>query len=188
LPVEQIISELDNITMGCAIGLDFSKMSLSQLADYIVVTHHSYVTQQMPSIFEYLQKVAIKHGERHPEMLKVFETFGIVQEEMKIHMEKEELVLFPHIKELETPTFENEKHAAGLFYIQSPISVLQNDHDHAGRLLEEIRGLTNNYAPPADACITYRLSFASLQAFEFDLHQHVHLENNILYPKALSLF
>lgn len=188
VPVEQIISELDNITMSGDIGLDFSKMSLSQLVDYIVITHHAYVKQQMPSIFEYVQKVAFKHGQRHPEMLKVLETFAAVQKEMKEHMEKEELVLFPRIKALEKSITKNEQPNRETSYLQSPITVLEGEHDHAGRLLEKIRDLTNNYTPPTDACTTYRLSLSSLQAFEFDLHHHVHLENNILFPTALSLY
>ena len=188
IPVEQIIAELDNISLRVEIGVDCNKMSLSQLIDFIVLTHHAYVKEKMPSILEYLHKVASKHGQRHPEMFKVIETFVALQEEMKLHMEKEELVLFPRIKTLEENTIENNLQTKGLSYLQSPVALLEEEHDHAGRLLDIIRGLTSNYTPPADACATYQLSFASLQAFEFDLHQHVHLENNILFPKALSLF
>jgi len=188
LPVDQIISELDNISITGDIGLDFNKLSLTQLADYIVITHHAYVTQQMPVIFEYLQKLTFKHGEKHPEIFRIFETFAAVQTEMKLHMEKEEHVFFPGIKKLEQSTTENKQQNTQSFYLNSQIEVLEGEHDHAGSMLAEIRILTNNYTPPADACTTYRLSFASLQAFETDLHHHVHLENNILFPKALSLF
>lgn len=188
VPVDQIITELEDITNSSKVPVFFDKMSLTQLSDYIVMTHHAYVKQEMPSIFQYLQKVASKHGERHPEMFKVFEAFAAVQEEMKQHMQKEELILFPRIKVLEIATTENEQLNEDISYLQSPITIMEEEHDHAGRLLDEIRNLTNNYTPPADACTTYQLSFASLKAFELDLHHHVHLENNILFPKALDLF
>lgn len=188
VPVDQVITELENITKSQHTPLDFNSFSLTQLADYIVMTHHAYVKEKMPSIYEYLKKVVFKHGERHPELLKIFETFAAVQEEMKQHMEKEEQVLFPHIKALEKVITENAQQYTSLSLMQSSITMLEEEHEHAGQMLGEIRDLTKNYTPPVGACTTYRLSFASLEAFELDLHHHVHLENNILFPKALDLF
>ena len=102
---------------------------------------------------------------------------------------KEEHILFPRIKELhKLVNQENSNLQISIGYLQSPITIMEQEHDHAGSMLYEIRILSNNYNPPADACTTYRLSFAALQAFELDLHQHVHLENNILFPKAISTF
>jgi len=121
-------------------------------------------------------------------MLRVLEIFEAVKEEMELHMKKEELILFPRIKEIENQLATGNKIRINHTYIQSPITIMEHEHDHAGKLLEEIRNLTNNYNPPADACTTYRLSFAALQAFEIDLHQHVHVENNVLFPKALRMF
>ena len=104
-------------------------------------------------------------------------------------MKKEEMILFPRIKELEKlANSENGQFQMNIGYLQSPINVMEHEHDHAGTQLNEIRLLTNDYTPPQDACTTYRLSFAALQAFEIDLHQHVHLENNILFPKAIEEF
>jgi regulator of cell morphogenesis and NO signaling len=103
---------------------------------------------------------------------------------MEMHMQKEEQVLFPRIKELERAVQNDQP---SFFNIQIPIAVMEDEHEHAGNLLKEIRDLSNNYDPPADACTTYRLSFAALQAFEEDLHRHVHLENNILFPRAIGL-
>lgn len=188
LPMEQVITELENITTSInTIPVNFNSMSLTQLTDYIVMTHHAYVKHEMPSIFKYLQKVTSKHGQRHPVMYNVFEKFTALQKEMIQHMEKEELVIFPLIKALERTEDKNKHQNTDLFYLQSPITMLEEEHDHAGHLLEEIRELTTNYTPPADACTTYRLSFASLQTFELDLHRHVHLENHVLFPKALNL-
>ena len=169
--------------------IDFDKMSLAQLCDYIVQTHHAYVKNEMPQIYAYLNKVASKHGDRHSELYKIFQTFAAVKEEMEGHMKKEELILFPRIKELEKlANSESGQFQMNIGYLQSPINVMEHEHDHAGTQLNEIRILTNDYTPPQDACTTYRLSFAALQAFEIDLHQHVHLENNILFPKAIEVF
>lgn len=103
-------------------------------------------------------------------------------------MQKEELILFPRINEMEKLVAEGTEIRINHTYLQSPVNMMEQEHDHTGELLGEINKLTNNYNPPADACTTYKLSFVALQAFEMDLHQHVHLENNILFPKALELF
>ena len=170
-------------------GIDFDKMTLTQLCDYIVHTHHAYVKNEMPQIYTYLQKIAFKHGERHPELYKIFQNFAAVKEEMEGHMKKEEVVLFPRIKELQKHAG-NEKGQPQLNigFLLSPITVMEQEHEHAGNLLNDIRILSDDYMPPQDACTTYRLCFAALKAFELDLHEHVHLENNILFPKAIEIF
>lgn len=186
VPVDEIVTELETVLLKevRSEDTDFDKISLTELADHIVNTHHDYVKKESTQIFAYLQRVALKHGDRHPEMRKVFELFSEVKNEMESHMQKEEIILFPRIKQLEQEGLTNQH----LAYFQAPISVMEMEHDHAGRLMEQIRTLTSDYNPPADACTTYRLSFAALKAFEMDLHQHVHLENNILFPKALAIF
>ncbi len=190
---EELVKELDTVFAGPPVtgqaGFPFDKLTLQQLSDYIVDTHHAYVRKESVQLFAYLQKVATRHGERHPELYKIFELFASVKEELDMHMQKEEMILFPRFKELEKFAEEEPgKLNINIAYLQSPISVMEQEHDHAGTLLEEIRNLSGNYTPPADACTTYTLSFAALQAFELDLHQHVHLENNILFPKTLALF
>lgn len=181
--LEEVVSQEKNDT------IEFDKMSLTQLSDYIVQTHHAYVKNEMPQINEYLHKVASKHADRHPELFKIFQTFAAVKEEMEGHMKKEELILFPRIKELEKlANNEAGQFQMNIGYLQSPINVMEHEHDHAGSQLNEIRLMTNEYTPPQDACTTYRLSFAALKAFETDLHHHVHLENNVLFPKAIELF
>ena len=190
LSVSKVTEDLENISAkDNNSAVDFEKMNLTQLADYIVQTHHAYVKNEMPQIYAYLHKVASKHSERHPELVKIFQTFSAVKEEMEGHMKKEELILFPRIKELEKLVDdENANLQLNITYLQSPITVMEQEHDHAGSLLNDIRILSNDYTPPQDACTTYRLSFAALKAFELDLHQHVHLENNILFPKAINMF
>jgi len=190
LSISKVTEDLENIfTKDNNSSVDFEEMNLEQLADYIVQTHHAYVKNEMPQIHAYLQKVSSKHGEKHPEVYKIFQTFNAVKEEMEGHMKKEELILFPRIKELQKlADNENANLQLNITYLQSPITVMEQEHDHAGNLLNDIRILSNDYTPPQDACTTYRLSFAALKAFELDLHQHVHLENNILFPKAIETF
>jgi regulator of cell morphogenesis and NO signaling len=190
IELSQVEGELGYIFSKDITGnIDFDKMNLTQLCDYIVQTHHSYVKNEMPQLYAYLHKVALKHSDRHPELIKIFQTFAAVKEEMEGHMKKEELILFPRIKEMERlANSESGQFQLNIGYLQSPINVMEHEHDHAGTQLNEIRILTNDYTAPQDACTTYRLSFAALQAFELDLHQHVHLENNILFPKAIEEF
>ena len=188
IKIEEVIEQLEKVGETNGSKTNYNELSLAQLSEHIVSTHHNYVKNEMPALHGYLQKVASKHGDRHPEMNKVFQIFVAVKEEMEFHMQKEEMVLFPRIKDIENQIQEGKKVVINSSYLQSPINMMEQEHDHAGSMLAEIRNLTNNYTPPADACTTYQLSFASLQAFELDLHHHVHLENNILFPKALKMF
>lgn len=181
---EEILAELNNAIEGQISSTNFNQLSLTALADYIVRTHHTYAKFNMPPIFNYVTKVATKHGDRFPFMKEVAQLFSDVQADMNQHMLKEERVLFPRIKQLET----EEPLNVSLEYYTGPINVMEEEHDLAGSLMYRIRELTNNYTAPEGACTTFRLSLASLQEFETDLHQHVHLENYILFPKAIALY
>ncbi len=187
IKIESITEELKNLTN--AVGkqqMPFTEMSAEQLISYILINHHFYVKQSMPAIIAHLNKVATKHGERFPYMKKVYELFTIILREMTIHMEKEETILFPRIKEVENLYNSGRSSEILAGYIQMPINMLEADHEEAGNILYEIRTLTNNYMPPADACTTFKVTLAELKEFEEDLHKHVHLENNILFPKAIQ--
>ena len=190
LSTEAVVQELNEVISKSA-NKDaalLNYITLTQLCDYIVATHHAYVRQSSEQIFFYLEKIANKHGERHPELLEILKLFAAIKEEMISHMFKEETILFPRIKELERHNTENSALALPASgYIEAPIAVMEHEHDNAGSILEKIREKTNNYTPPSDACTTYSVAFASLQAFEADLHQHVHMENNILFPRAVDM-
>lgn len=190
LPVQQVVGELQIVLNSCSypVHVDFNRMSLTQLTEYIVLTHHDYVRKESLLIFQNLQKIALKHGDRHPEVPRVFKAFTAIKEEMEQHMQKEEKILFLRIRMLEKIAAEFGELQANPGYLQTYITMMEEEHDHAGELMQEINRLTNSYTPPADACTTYRLTYASLQAFESDLHHHVHLENNILFPRAIGLF
>lgn len=188
LPVNEIVEELNKVYAPGLGTIDFNNIKLYELAEYIVHTHHSYVKKEMPQIISFLQKVSSKHGNRHPELFKISGLFTKLASEMTDHMDKEEMILFPRIKQLEKNGLDQLSFDAQMYeYIKLPIINMELEHDAAGNKMNEIRLLTNNYTPPQDACTTYKLMYACLHAFEIDLHQHVHLENSILFPKALVL-
>jgi regulator of cell morphogenesis and NO signaling len=167
---------------------NFDTWDLTFLADYIENTHHTYVREALPALTEYTTKIARVHSERHPELIAVAEHFAAIANELNAHMPKEERVLFPYIRQLVSAKKEGASIDRPPFgTIQNPINMMEMEHENAGSSLEAIRELTGDYTLPADACATYTLAFAKLQEFEQDLHQHIHLENNILFPKALEL-
>jgi regulator of cell morphogenesis and NO signaling len=162
-------------------GLDF-------LADYIVNTHHSYVKKSLPDIRTYAAKVAQVHGDRHPELSTVLQLVEEINRELTSHMLKEEKVLFPFIKDLVAAgNSEKPVQVSQFGTVQNPINMMEMEHEMVGKNMEEIRTLTNNYTLPEDACASYSLLFRMLDEFENDLHIHIHLENNILFPKALDI-
>ena len=167
---------------------DFYSWEPSFLADYIVNTHHRYVTQSIPLLFDIVQKVARVHGQEHPETVQVSKLFLQVMDEINRHMMKEENILFPYIKMLADAKRSGGKIKPSQFgTVQNPINMMEHEHDVVGELMHEIRRVTANYELPAGACNSYRYSYAKLNEFEEDLHQHIHLENNILFPKAIQL-
>lgn len=188
LSVEDIAAALQKATAptGSQI-MPFTQMTAEQLIGYILVHHHFYVKQSMPTIIGHLNKVAAKHGDTNPYMITVLNIFKEIQEEMTAHMQKEELVLFPRIKELEVLHNKAQQSNLEENYISAPIQAMESEHDHAGDLLYKIRELTSNYTPPADACTTFIVCLAELKEFEEDLHRHVHLENNLLFPLAKKM-
>lgn len=167
---------------------DFASWDAGFLADYIVNTHHRYINQTIPVIFQYTHKVAKVHGSRHPEAIEIADLFLQVTNELNRHMMKEERVLFPFIKKLaEAKKTGTSLEAPQFATVENPIRMMESEHEEVGLLMDRIRQLSGGYTPPADACTTFRLSYAKLKEFEDDLHHHIHLENNILFKKALEL-
>ena len=160
------------------------QMTLTNICDSIEKTHHAYVRDAAPRLSMMAEKVASVHGGNHPEMIEVAEIFGQVREELTSHMFKEEKVLFPAIRQMEAGDGFAASHCGS---IMNPIHVMEMEHESAGGALEKMRQLTGNYTPPADACNTFRALLSGLEEFEKDLHQHVHKENNVLFPRAIML-
>jgi regulator of cell morphogenesis and NO signaling len=165
--------------------IDFDSMRLSDLVEYIISIHHQYVKDIVPVIRQHVDKVVAKHGENFPFMIKVRSLFNRVADDLISHMMKEELILFPRIKSMESILDEGD--AAVRVALENPIRIMEQEHELAGELMAEIKKLSNNYQPVENACMTHRVCLEELRMFEIDLHKHVHLENNILFPKALKL-
>jgi regulator of cell morphogenesis and NO signaling len=178
--LETALNELQNQPISPS--QNFNNWDLTFLADYIVNTHHKYVLKTLPELVFYTQKIATVHGPHHPELVEVATLFALVNEELLQHLQKEEEVLFPAIKVAMTGDSLEARQT-----IASEISRMSSEHEFAGCAIDRISVLTNNYSLPEDACNTYDVTLKLLKQFEQDLHIHVHLENNILYPKALQL-
>jgi regulator of cell morphogenesis and NO signaling len=169
-------------------GTDFSKMEPDALIDNILFTHHVYVREALPLISAHTEKVARVHGDHHAEVIEIAALFRQVKNELEHHMMKEEQVLFPYIKMMANAKRNGTSAPAPSFgTVQNPVRMMEAEHEAAGNALEEIKNLSSNFTPPADACTTYRLSFLELENFIRDLHIHIHKENNILFPKAIAM-
>lgn len=171
-----------------ASGHSYNQWSPDFLIDYIVNTHHAYVREAIPVLMEYTRKVAKVHGENHPEVILIAENFYEAAQELIEHMAKEENILFPYIKQLWTAVKQSSEAAQPIFgSVQNPINMMEHEHETVGTIFKSIRALSNNFTPPEGACMTYKVSFLKLNEFEEDLHRHIHLENNILFPKSIQL-
>ena len=189
LSYEQITKEIEEQAASTQNRqMAFTDMTAEQIISYILIYHHFYVKQSMPVIYTHIEKVASKHGGHYPYMLEVLRLFDRISKEMTEHMLKEEQILFPRIKEVESLAASHQPIQLHPAYINGPVDVMEHEHDHAGEIMFTIRKLTNNYTPPDDACTTFKVCLAELKEFEEDLHRHVHLENNILFPMAKKYF
>lgn len=166
---------------------DFSSWSAGFLADYIVQTHHAYITRSIPLIFEYTQKVSRVHGGRNPETVETAKIFERLIEDLKPHRIKEEQVLFPYIRQMEKAVQTGGSVHGPFGTVKNPVNMMEHEHELIGELMLEIRHSTHEFTVPDHACNSYRYAYAKLQEFEADLNQHIHLENNILFPMAIQL-
>jgi regulator of cell morphogenesis and NO signaling len=171
-----------------AVEREVASWPLDRLIDYIESTHHAYVRRALPSIARHLGNVLNAHGDRHPELVRVGHAFAVMSDELLQHMLKEERVLFPYVRELA----QRQRAPCGRVVspfgtIENPIRMMEREHREAAGALQVIRQLTGGYAVPSDGCSTYAVCMAELAQFERDLHRHVHLENNVLFPRAVAL-
>lgn len=188
LDSNQLIQEIqETTTQTQATSVDYQSWPLDLLADYIEKKHHRFVTAKIEEITPYLEKINRVHGERHPELAKVEELFKASAGELSMHMKKEELTLFPKVRKMmenqKTGTLDKEQ----LQSLESVIATLMKEHDNEGERFRQIEALTNGYTTPEDGCNTYHISLGLLKEFEDDLHLHIHLENNILFPKSAKM-
>jgi regulator of cell morphogenesis and NO signaling len=155
------------------------------LIDHILNTHHAYMKTQLPRVAALLAKVLQAHSDRHGDMLRaVAAVYGPMKAELDGHLAKEEMVLFPLVRALDGGAKPGSFHCGS---VQNPIRVMWMEHDSAGEALAEMRRLTSDYTAPEDACNTFKALYFELAEMERDLHRHIHLENNILFPRAIAL-
>lgn len=183
----ELIKELELIMKEEGAETDFGSWELDRLIDYIESVHHAYVRNQVPLLQEFVNKLCSVHGSNHPELFQVRELYETGAENLMNHMMKEEKVLFPLIRNLCALKDENATVGFNGFSVNIPIRAMETEHQAEGDRFASIAEVTGNYTPPDDACTTYRVTYAMLRDFETDLHKHIHLENNILFPKAMEL-
>jgi len=181
-------NELDEAVQTGKEEVDFNSLPLDLLANYIEETYHTYIKKKSPYIIQFLGKIKEVHGEHHPELVNIFDLFSQSAMDLSMHLQKEERILFPLIRELA------EAERSGLFAeqshcgtIQNPISVMKDEHEIEGARFKKIAALSGGYTVPSDGCNTYHATYEMLEEFERKLHEHIHLENNILFPKAIEL-
>lgn len=168
--------------------VDFQNLSLTDLINHILRTHHAFTKSEIERLEILTEKVLRTHGENHLEVLRVGQLVHKLCDELKPHLYREETILFPYIQQMELAVRNKEsKPAAPFGTLESPIQMLTHDHEGAEDILRELRLVTSEYKLPADACVDYKALYQALEELEKDLHQHTHLENNILFPKATEL-
>ncbi len=187
--IEMLIAELTKIASQADPDTEYiNSLELDELSDYIVKRHHAYVRKNIPFVKENLEKVCHKHGEAHPELYEIRQLFDQSAGELTMHMQKEEIVLFPYIAKMVKAREAGEKIKQPPFgRVNNPISNMIAEHETEGERFDKIAEISGGYAVPADACNTYRVMLSQLKEFGDDLHRHVHLENNILFPGAIEL-
>ena len=189
VPLEQVKELLEQaVAARTPADRDWMAASQSELVEHIVEKHHAYVRQELPRLGALIAKVHGVHGKNHPELAQIARVFAEIAQEMTMHMMKEENILFPYIVEMEKAAQGRGPQPLPMFgTVQNPVRMMMMEHDQAGANLRAIRELSGDYTPPAEACTSYRVLYEALAAFEADLHQHIHLENNILFPRAVEM-
>ncbi|MFV0378969.1 MAG: iron-sulfur cluster repair di-iron protein [Mangrovibacterium sp.] len=188
LDPNQLMAELNEIiTQTDPDSAYFNSIELNDLCDYIEKRHHRYVNDTVPFLQTKLNKLVEVHGNTHPELIEIRELFEQAAGNLSAHMMKEELMLFPTIRKL-VKLKKGELQETYMFgHIAQMIAVMNHEHQAEGERFEQISALSSGYSCPPDGCNTYRVGYETLREFEQDLHRHIHLENNILFEKALDL-
>ena len=185
--LEEVIPALEKLE-SAPVERDWQSAPLSELAQYIVDQHHTFTREELKRLEPLIAKVVGVHSKNHPELIRVQSLCRELSSELPMHMMKEEQILFPYIAEMEAAVTRKRGLPSAMFgTVQNPVRMMMMEHDSAGHSLHQMREATNGYALPADACTSYRVLYEALQAFEADLHQHIHLENNILFPRAVKM-
>ena len=185
---ELIYNDIQNLPKGGGDNIDFTSWPLDLLADYVERIHHRYCEEKTPILQAFLDKLCKVHGPAHPELFEVRDLFNASAQDLGAHLKKEELVLFPFIKQMVKAKQTGEALRVPHFgSVENPVAMMKHEHTIEGERFRKMAEITDEFTPPAGACNTYRVAYAMLAEFEDDLHRHIHIENNILFPKAISL-
>ena len=187
LPLDRVVEELESAGRNPrpeSATQDWQARPLSELTTHIQTTHHQYTREEIVRLTALTAKVSAAHGANHQELVEIRDVFEGLAQELSGHMMKEEMILFPYIVRLENAV---QATKAPFGTVRNPIAMMMHEHDGAGEALRDLRRLSGGYSAPADACVSYQTLYRALAAFEADLHQHIHLENNILFPRAVEL-
>lgn len=186
-PNKLLVDLQKTASTGCGMNR-FNQWNLEFLIDYIIYNHHEFLKEELPTLSENLHKVVRVHGANHPEVIDLAERFNEVKTNMEAHLKKEEQILFPLLKRL--ANIKNEKDylkEIKIASVSSSILAMESEHERAGKALDVIRIMSDNYTLPVDACQMFACVYDQLKGLEQDFHQHIHLENNVLFPKALAI-
>jgi regulator of cell morphogenesis and NO signaling len=191
LPIDQVLDSLEAAELATkpeGKDRDWQQEALADLVAHITSTHHKYTRSEIARLAPLLEKVRSVHGQNHPELQSIQTSFLGLADELTMHMMKEEMMLFPYIVRMEESVIERQPILPPPFgTVQNPVSMMMHEHDSAGDALRAMRQASGGYAAPADACVSYQTLYRTLAEFEADLHQHIHLENNILFPRAIAM-
>jgi regulator of cell morphogenesis and NO signaling len=188
LDLAALLAALAESANDAAAEPDFTQATSAALIDHIVGTHHAYIRSELPRLESMAAKVAEKHGPRHPEVFEIQRSFQVLGGDLLQHLHKEEMILFPYISSLErSRDGQGDPPDACFASVESPIRMMMMEHETAAGLLEQMRAASKGFTPPPDACPTFAGLYDGLAAFERDLHRHVHLENNLLFPRAIEM-
>jgi len=191
LPMDEVLDSLEIAEQSARAVQKERNWTTEMLADliaHIISTHHRYTREEMARLGPLFDKVCSVHGKNHPELLQVRVSFQGLEQELTMHMMKEERVLFPYIVRMEESVIQKEPVLPPPFgSVQNPVTMMMHEHDSAGEALRSMRKGSAGYTPPDDACISFQTLYKALADFEADLHQHIHLENNILFPRAIAM-
>ena len=183
-----LVNEIRNYTTNQDMQHDYDAWPLNILIEHIIEVHHKYVEENLPLLLQYAEKVVKVYGHHYHEVVEIYQLIQMAAKDLSAHMMKEEVVLFPFIKKLILAEKEHlDVEVPHFNTVINPIHLMEDEHETVGNIFKEIARLSNNYSPPEDACNTFKALYDKLDEFEQDLHTHIHLENNILHPKATSL-
>ncbi len=186
--LERLLSEAAREGLPADAEIDFPSLSLTKLINHILEKHHVYTKRELARLSDLMARVIDAHGVNHPELQHLGRLFHRLCADLALHMHKEEEILFPYIIEMEKAELNKQSLPPSYFgTVNNPVRMMSMEHDAAGDLLRALRKQSSDYAIPTDGCISYQTLYLALDAFEKDLHQHVHLENNILFPRAIAM-